>query len=436
MNNTNDVDSNLILHSLIDCGIISETAVEERVIELKEKQLKDAVIKAIGHLPKFYRHNDQKRIFVQIKVNGKWKQVLGNSKEEVYKKILDMNNIPTSLTLENLFPKFMLYRRDMNKVSPKTLQENLYDWNKHLKDTEISKANIKDLKPRDYIIFFETITKDRTLTSKAVSNLKSLLNKMYAYAIREQWVEYNPIREIDFSEFNYYVPDNSNEVYTIENRQKLLNYLRDIVEPYSLAIQLDFQITCRIGEIKALRWSNIDFENREIHIKEQALNERKLNDDLTMGNRATNVVPRIKGNTPRGKRIIPMTNEAKRILLQAKEINPDGEYVFMPFGKLMLTDTFNEYLKKYCEGAGVPYLSSHKIRFTSCSLLYDKDNLTEVSRLMGHSQVATTLHYLRNVHDNSNMLSSMENAFRVPAPSCTKNSLEMSNDLNIDKTYA
>lgn len=304
------------------------------------------------------------------------------------------------------------------------------DWKKFLQDTKLSKTNINDLKPRDYIVFFETITKDRTLTSKAVSNIKSLLNKMYAYAIREELVEYNPIKDIDFSEFNYYIPDNSNEVYTVENRQKLLNYLHDIVEPYSLAIQLDFQVTCRIGEIKALRWESIDFENRSIRIKEQALKERKLNDDLTFDKCTTTVVPRIKGNTPRGKRTIPMTNEAKRILLQAREINPDGEYVFMPYGKLMLTDTFNEYLRKYCKGAGVPYLSSHKIRFTSCSLLYDKDNLVEVSQLMGHSQVATTLHYLRNVNHSSNMLDSMENAFKVSEPNCTKISTQIKSDLN------
>lgn len=429
MTNEYKIDSNLILRSLVDCGIIPETAVEKQINELTKQIVQKAVTDKLGHIPKIYKHNDGKRVFAKIKIDGKWKQILGYSEAEIYNKILTIYHSDFDITLEKLFPKFMLYRRDMNKVSSKTMQENMNDWKKYLQDTKLSKTNMNDLKPRDYIVFFETITKDRTLTSKAVSNIKSLLNKMYAYAIREELVEYNPIKDIDFSEFNYCVPDNSNEVYTVDNRQKLLNYLHDIVEPYSLAIQLDFQVTCRIGEIKALRWENIDFENRSIRIKEQALRERKLNDDLTFDKCTTTVVPRIKGNTPRGKRTIPMTNEAKRILLQAREINPDGEYVFMPYGKLMLTDTFNEYLRKYCKGAGVPYLSSHKIRFTSCSLLYDKDNLVEVSQLMGHSQVATTLHYLRNVNHSSNMLDSMENAFKVSAPNCTKISTQIKSDL-------
>lgn len=91
----------------------------------------------------------------------------------------------------------------------------------------------------------------------------------------------------------------------------------------------------------------------------------------------------------------------------------------MPFDRLMQTSTFNTYLKKYCEDAGVPYLSSHKIRFTSCSMLYrSTNNLAEVSKVMGHSQTVTTLHYLRNVVNNNDVLADMENAF---APNRIKN---------------
>jgi integrase len=334
----------------------------------------------------------------------------------LYKNLYRLLYGDTYITLAELFPRFMLYRRDMNKVSDKTMRENLGDWNRYLKDSDLVNIPLRDLKPRHFIAFFEVITKDRTMTSKSVGNIKSLLNKMYAYAIREELTEQNPVKTIDFSEFKYYIPDNSEKVYTLENRYKLLCYLHDMTEPYALAIQLDFQLTCRIGELKALRWESIDFGNHTITINKQALVQHTMNDDLTFNPATVKVVPQIKGNTPSGKRKLPMTREAERILRLAKEINPDGEYVFMPNGKLMLTDTFNEYLRKYCNEADVPYLSSHKIRFTSCSTLYNGENLAEISKLMGHSQVATTLHYLRNVNDHSNMLEQMENAFAVSAP--------------------
>ena len=69
----------------------------------------------------------------------------------------------------------------------------------------------------------------------------------------------------------------------------------------------------------------------------------------------------------------------------------------MPGGKPIVALTFNKRLRKYCEAAGIPYRSSHKIRFYAASAAYDGQNLTAISRMMGHSQISTTLHYLRDV---------------------------------------
>jgi hypothetical protein len=41
----------------------------------------------------------------------------------------------------------------------------------------------------------------------------------------------------------------------------------------------------------------------------------------------------------------------------------------------MTTDSFNRRLKKYCKEAGVPYHSSHKIRFYNASTAFDGNNL-------------------------------------------------------------
>lgn len=48
----------------------------------------------------------------------------------------------------------------------------------------------------------------------------------------------------------------------------------------------------------------------------------------------------------------------------------------------MTTDSFNRRLKKYCKEAGVPYHSSHKIRFYNASTAFDGNNLTTLSYLM------------------------------------------------------
>ena len=97
-----------------------------------------------------------------------------------------------------------------------------------------------------------------------------------------------------------------------------------------------------------------------------------------------------------------LTDEALKILQKAKDLNPNGIYVFEPNGEIMTTDSFNRRLKKYCKEASVPYHSSHKIRFYNASTAFDGNNLTTLSYLMGHSETATTLHYLRNVNKRKN----------------------------------
>ena len=223
------------------------------------------------------------------------------------------------------------------------------------------------------------------------------------HAIEEEIIEHNPVSDVNFKQFTYKPVENqSDNVFSYEETQKLLSYLQGIYEPYSLAIQLSFYLFIRVGETKAIQWQDIDYKNRSVYLHRQVTCARILNDDLTLSKRQVTVAKQMKGNTSKGFRKQYLTDEALSILKKAKEINPNGIYIFEPNGSLMTTDSFNRRLKKYCREAGVPYYSSHKIRFYNASTAYDGKNLTAISHLMGHSKVETTIHYLRNVHKDEN----------------------------------
>ena len=396
----------IVLQRLIEDGTLDLATVEYTKFMTKKTQVNKV------HTQKINFRSDG-RCYTYVYIKGERKQKNFDTEKELYLFLYDFYFGRKKISLEKLFPEFMLYRRNRGKVSSKTLEENKNFWNRFLKDTNMVKKPICDLTVKLYIDFFEELTKNGEYTAKCIGNLKSLLNKMYDYAIREEIVEYNPLKNIDFKEFNYFVPFNDDKVYRNEDRLKLLHHLQNVDDPYALAIRLMFQLTIRIGELKSFRWSDVDFYDRTISISKQALNNRSMNDDLSFSSRETVVVNQTKKNTPQGKRKLRLTSEAIKILEKAKEINPNGEYIFMPRGKLMLTDTFNEHLKKYCSECNIPYYSSHKIRFTSASNLYNGKNLTQVSRALGHSQVATTLHYFRNVDCDDDLLEQMENAFKI-----------------------
>lgn len=399
-------DANILLQNLIASDTLSSAEIETILTMSKKSQVLKVHSQTIGTRP-------DGRYYTYLYEKGNRKQKTFSSEKELFKFLYEYYFGRSHISLENFFPEFMRYRRDRGKVSDKTLEENKICWNRFLKDTHLITKSLCDITVKDYIDYFELLTKDGTLTAKAVGNLKSLLNKIYDYAIREEIVEHNPIHDIDFKEFRYFVPYNDEKVYKDEDRIKLLLHLREKSDPYALAIRLMFQLTIRIGELKSFRWTDVDYDERTIRICKQALSTRKMNDDLTFAPHETNVVDHTKKNTPQGKRKLYLTNEAMEILRQAKELNPDGEYIFMPYGRIMRTETFNDHLKKHCKECDIPYYSSHKIRFTSASALYNGKNLTQVSKALGHSQVATTLHYFRNVTTDDDLRAQMENAFFV-----------------------
>ena len=161
-------------------------------------------------------------------------------------------------------------------------------------------------------------------------------------------------------------------------------------------------------------WPTLKLENlreNEVYVEGQVVLSNELLDDGTFSTGSYENVDHVKGNTDAGFRWVQFPTAAKRILERAREINPDGEYIFMYKGKQLYTQTFNEHLKKYCEEAGIDPKGhgSHSIRFTVASILYlNGTPIQEIQRLLGHTSMAMTLHYLKDVQPRHKTAELME----------------------------
>lgn len=310
------------------------------------------------------------------------------------------------MQLQAFFAKWVIFRRDETAVKPATIRRDMSLWRTHIKNIVIDEIQIKeylvsDISAKLLYSFFRKITKDRKYTKKTICNIKGVLSGMLAYAVELGIIDHNPARNIDTKKLTYKpVPPKQDDVYTFHEAQLLLRYLEGLDDPYALAIRLDFNLFVRIGELAAIRWENVNIPNRRVFICQQITHEPELNDDLSFSNKKMKLEDYLKGYTEQGYRSEYLKDEAVEILKKAHEINPDGEFVFMPNGKPIVTLTFNKHLKKYCEAVGIPYRSSHKIRFYVASTAYNGENLVQISKMMGHSQVSTTLQYLRDVHQD------------------------------------
>lgn len=407
-----------ILADAFKCGIINK---EDVLKEVKMKQDE----KIINQHP--YKINQGK--------NGRWytylrdpespkgrRQIAKSTKEKIYEAILaDYNqrnkkNDLNSITLENLYEKWMIWRRDTG-TALKTITENKNEWNRFLKSNPIAHKKVREIRMYDLEDFFMQITTNHAITYKRLTNVKSMLNGLFKYGIRIALINDSPMHNVDFAQFQTRCkPENSvKDIYTLAEREAILQYLSAKTDIYSFAVQLAFYLCVRVGELITLKKSDIDIQDNKIYILRSARKQQILQDDLTFSPVEYTVEERIKGNKAQGFRFIPLTPQSKKLIEKIMDLYPDGDYLFMRNGHTLYTDSFNRYLKdKVCMPLKIPYRSSHQIRFTVATLLYEAGiPINQISAMLGHSETRTTMHYIRQQVADSKSRTIMSNLLDI-----------------------
>jgi integrase len=132
----------------------------------------------------------------------------------------------------------------------------------------------------------------------------------------------------------------------------------------------------RLGELKGLQWSSIDWHNRTITVRHSRCDLTKELDS-TKSNR---------------ERHIPMDIDVERMLFGRKQ---HTGYVFVDTaGQPFNNDRLIRRLEVECKKAGLRKIGWHALRHTFASHLAMKGvPLNMVQQLLGHSTITTTMRY-------------------------------------------
>jgi integrase len=139
----------------------------------------------------------------------------------------------------------------------------------------------------------------------------------------------------------------------------------------------------RLGELRALRWSDVDFEKRLVHVRRS----------YTHG---------AEGDPKSGRvRSVPLIDQAAKALdgLSRRERFTDGDdLVFVDelgnhVNDWRLRNRFHTALEK----AELPQLRLHDLRHTFGTLAVQAFPLSDVKSYMGHADIATTMIYVHHV---------------------------------------
>jgi len=364
----------------------------EEVEELYDVMRKETKLKAILDLTKI-KYREQTNQFYLVIAR---KQYTAKTREALIDKLYALYFGDATTTLTQAYKEWMLWRRSIGTCS-KTLKENVNEWEHYVAASPLASKCVAKLTVNDFEEYLYAITKDYAITSKRLSNIMSVLNGIMKRCVSRGIISHNILSDVDKKIFhNRCKSGRSNkENYTLDERRQILDYLSDKTDVYSLAIRLSFYLCLRIGELCAIKYS--DVKDGYLYIQRSMRSVETMYDDLTFSSSHVTNDNRIKGNRATGFRMIPLTAKAREIVELTHSLYPDNEFLFMRDGKQLHSDTFNEELRRICTALHIPYHSSHQIRFTVATMLYSNGgvSLSQLSFMLGHADTATTLHYIR-----------------------------------------
>ena len=221
------------------------------------------------------------------------------------------------------------------------------------------------------------------LSNKSVKDISSVLKMIIKYGSTKG------LLQSSLTEFS--VPKERKKDIKILSPQDLRcleNYVYDLEDSYKLGVYICLYTGLRIGEICALQWKDIDFNNKSLKVKKTILRIADVNSPSTK--------TKIIIDSPKSEssiREIPLPNKLMDILYLHKcKITNEDYYVLTGCEKYIEPRNYYERYKKYLIKCNIPNYTFHSLRHTFATrcveIGFDPKTLSEI---LGHSDVKITL---------------------------------------------
>ena len=350
---------------------------------------------------------------------GKRQSIYAPSLDELREKIEDskrqkelfITNDARKMTMNNLYALWKSVKRGLKES---TFHNYQYMYEKFAMDT-IGNAKILELKRSDLKTFYNQLY-ENGMKAATIDNVHCVIHQMLELAVDDDIIRYNPADKALKELMNEHARESKKvSALTAEEEVLFASYLRTSNEHrhwYPIFIVM-MMAGLRVGEVTALQWEDIDFENDYIRVNKTLVNYRNMDDHkchLVMN----------KTKTRAGERKVEMISMVKEAFEQEKQYqeshgitccaNVEGydDFVFLNrFGLTYAQTTLNAALKNIVKDCNeqvldnakpgqkpllLPSIHCHMLRHTFGTRLNEANiNIKAMQALLGHSDIETTM---------------------------------------------
>jgi integrase len=248
-----------------------------------------------------------------------------------------------------------------------------------------------------------------------VKHAKHLLRQFFEYCVDSGFIDKNPVNKVKLqSRERKIVTDEQYKAIPIDIREKFLDALGKsaLLRPICMTAMF---AGLRIGEVLALKWKDIDFENGIIHVNNAITSDTKYDKDGNVLSRKTVISDTKTAASVREAPIMIILTKAleewkkERWLLQKKCEEQGKNISFLAPNDLAFSTNegqlrsyygthamFDRFLKD--NGLGGCGIHFHTLRHTFSSMLFEMgENPKVIQMLLGHKDVTTTIRTYNSV---------------------------------------
>jgi integrase len=292
---------------------------------------------------------------------------------------------PVEMTVADLLESYIERSIAYGKWKPATINLNRRLADHHILPT-LKDLRVIEVEPPRLQRWVDTLA--RTLSPATVSMCAALLSAAFKQAVTLTIIPSNPCSVVSRPK----VEQKPMVTWSVEDIAKVDAFLRD--EPKWLAVyRLMLTTGMRPGELYALTWSDLDFEQNIVRIR------RTITDNAEG--------KRVVGATPKGgkTRYVALSRSARAALLAwqnalvLRSLKADTDYVFPSRrGSTMGENVWLGMHAHIIQRTGVPPINLHSLRHTSATLeLAAGTPIKIVSERLGHKDILTTMRIYQHI---------------------------------------